>query len=415
MSSLDFLIKSQIAVSVLYSYRYIDGKFMTKNDIINNRWQHGNTKEEQQAWLNEKLGEWKKGITLYDAFTVNGDHLEMESKYQEAYDKIDFVVKKRIEKFSEAADGMATEEQKAAITQNAIGALALIHRQYLPLTIQERFGETVYDYDTQMYKNGHFKNLIRFAINLAMSSPLLGAAIGGSVGFFMFNPLMAFALGGAGIATGIYGKSTQKQSTKEVVNQMFNDFSTSKSTHMSYHNRYLMKQIFWELLLIYAIRQGVSAICAWAAKDDDDDDSQWKEWIAYVARAFEWEVSTPYNFVDMLDNIKTASPATGTLDKIEDVGGMLQGLGSSLGTWAYYSMFPRESLIDHPFLTDSSEISTFDDLYINQKVKSGVYKDEYKWERTLQKMHPFHNMKEQMYGSKRKRQYIEDRVMRIDK
>jgi len=61
-----------------------------------------------------------------------------------------------------------------------------------------------------MYKNGHFKNLIRFAINLAMSSPLLGAAIGGSVGFFMFNPLMAFALGGAGIATGIYGKSTQK-------------------------------------------------------------------------------------------------------------------------------------------------------------------------------------------------------------
>jgi len=59
----------------------------------------------------------------------------MESKYQEAYDKIDFVVKKRIEKFSEAADGMATEEQKAAITQNAIGALALIHRQYLPLTI----------------------------------------------------------------------------------------------------------------------------------------------------------------------------------------------------------------------------------------------------------------------------------------
>jgi len=30
-------------------------------------------------------------------------------------------------------------------------------------------------------------------------------------------------------------------------------------------------------------------------------------------------------------------------------------------------------------------------------------------------MHPFHNMKEQMYGSKRKRQYIEDRVMRIDK
>jgi len=136
---------------------------------------------------------------------------------------------------------MATNEQKAAITQNAIGALALIHRQYLPLTIQERFGDVVYDYDTQMYKNGHFRQLLRFAINLSMSSPLFGAALGGSIGFFMFNPLMAFALGGAGIGLGVYGKTQHKDSTKDVVNNMFFDYSTSKSTHLSYHNQYLMK------------------------------------------------------------------------------------------------------------------------------------------------------------------------------
>jgi len=46
MSSLDFLIKSQIACSVLFSYRYLDGQFMTKNDIKNDRWLHGRTKEE---------------------------------------------------------------------------------------------------------------------------------------------------------------------------------------------------------------------------------------------------------------------------------------------------------------------------------------------------------------------------------
>ena len=63
----------------------------------------------------------------------------------------------------------------------------------------------------------------------------------------------------------------------------------------------------------------------------------------------------------------------------------------------------------------SSETETEDDLYIDKTVKSGVYKDERKWSRTLQKLHPYHNIKEQMYGSKRKRQYIEDRVMRIDK
>lgn len=413
MSSMDFLIKSQIALSVLYSYRFIDGKFMTKNDIKNNRWMHGDTKEQQKEWLNKELKKWKQGITLYDAIKVQDNQLTVDDQYKQAYDNIDYVVKSRIEKFAEAADGMATNEQKAAITQNAIGALALIHRQYLPLTIQERFGEAVYDYDTQMYKNGHFKQLLRFAVNLSMSSPLIGAALGGSIGFFMFNPLAAFAMGAVGVGLGVHGKNAQKPSAKEVVKNMFSDYSTSKSTHMSYHNQYLIKQIFWELLLIYGIKQAVQAICAWAAKDDDDDDSQWKEWLAYISRAFEWEASTPYNFVDMLDNVKTASPATGTLDKLEDVGSMLQGVGSSVGTWGYYSMFPRESSLQN--LIYSSETETEDDLYINQTVKSGVYKDEPKWLRTVQKLHPYHNIKEQMYGSKRKRQYIEDRVMRIDK
>lgn len=414
MSSMDFLIKSQIALSVLYSYRYIDGKFMTKNDIRNNRWMHGDTKQQQKEWLDKELKKWKQGITLYDAIKVKNNQLTVDDEYKQAYDNIDYVVKSRIEKFSEAADGMATEAQKAAITQSAIGALALIHRQYLPLTIQERFGDAVYDYDTQMYKNGHFKQLLRFAINLSMSSPLFGAALGGSIGFFMFNPLAAFALGGIGAGLGVYGKTQQKDSAKNVVKNMFSDYSTSKSTHMSYHNQYLMKQIFWELISIYGIKQAVQAICAWVAKDDDDDDSQWKEWLAYIGRAFEWEASTPYNFVDMLDNIKTASPATGTMDKLEDVGSMLQGIGSSAITLMYYSMFPRESTLQQ-VLTDSSETSTEDELYIDKTVKSGVYKDEYKWSRTLQKLHPYHNVKEQMYGSKRKRQYIEDRVMRIDK
>jgi len=30
----------------LFSYRYLDGQFMTKNDIKNDRWLHGRTKEE---------------------------------------------------------------------------------------------------------------------------------------------------------------------------------------------------------------------------------------------------------------------------------------------------------------------------------------------------------------------------------
>ena len=86
---------------------------------------HGETKEQQKAWIDDQLKKWKQGITLYDALNVKNNQLSVDEQYKQAYDNIDYVIKSRIEKFAEAADGMATNEQKAAITQNAIGALAL--------------------------------------------------------------------------------------------------------------------------------------------------------------------------------------------------------------------------------------------------------------------------------------------------
>ena len=53
---------------------------------------------------------------------------------------------------------MATESQKAAITTNALGAAVLIHRQYFPLMLQERFGHTEWDDSTQQFKGGSFRS-----------------------------------------------------------------------------------------------------------------------------------------------------------------------------------------------------------------------------------------------------------------
>nr|DAU12146.1 MAG TPA: hypothetical protein [Caudoviricetes sp.] len=85
---------------------------------------------------------------MYSVLTANDGKLEVEDKYKKAYEAAEFIVKIRAQKFAEAADGMPTETQRAAVTQSWIGSFILIHRQFLPMIIQERFGERVYDYDT---------------------------------------------------------------------------------------------------------------------------------------------------------------------------------------------------------------------------------------------------------------------------
>ena len=85
---------------------------------------------------------------------------------------------------------MATRLQKAMMTRNFIGAFALIHRQYIPLMIQQTWGARVYDYDAQEYKNHQFGTLYEYVKRLCASNAL--AAFGGGC-------FVGTALGGFGV------------------------------------------------------------------------------------------------------------------------------------------------------------------------------------------------------------------------
>jgi len=143
LTSQDFLIKANIAVSTLMAYRYYDGHFITREDLANNM--YNATPEE----YTKALAEWEDGRSVYSVMSVDGHSIKIEDEFQNAYDEINDVLHNRIIKYSEAADGMATETQKAAITTNFLGAAVLTHRQYLPLMLTERFGEMTWDMDTQ--------------------------------------------------------------------------------------------------------------------------------------------------------------------------------------------------------------------------------------------------------------------------
>jgi len=84
----------------------------------------------------------------------NDTSLKVKEEYKAAWEKIKNTAANKAIKNAEQADGMATRLQKAMMTRNALGAFVLIHRQYIPLMLQQTWGKRVYDFDAEEYKGG---------------------------------------------------------------------------------------------------------------------------------------------------------------------------------------------------------------------------------------------------------------------
>ena len=138
----------------------------------------------------------------------------------------------------------------------------------------------------------------------------------------------------------------------------------------------------------------VVGILAALADDDDNKDKLALQLAVYIARRTQWETYTPYRFDDILNNIKTVSAETGTIDKI-----------GSLGTQVVKYITPSASLYD-TFLGSGSQRKVDDDI-----ISRGVYKDWTRFDKAFFQMFPVHNLYEQWYGSKDKRKYYENQIM----
>lgn len=363
LTGLDFIIKSNIMVSTLMSYKLLDGHFTTEEDIkLINR-------HASQEQLDDILDRWKNSKSIYEILSVKDGMLEVDPEYKYQFEEVEHAVHSRILKYSEAADGMATETQKAAITTNILGAATLTHRQYFPLLLQERFGHTVYDYDTQEYTGGIF----RTGVNAAKLSL-----------FSLFDLFRAESL------------EQGKQKAKERWAEYFDNDATLNDTYLGQIRKYQLRQIIAENLAFFTlIFIPVSMLCAYA-DDDDKKDLLLLQLLAYIGRRAQWETYTPYRPIEMYNNIKSVTAQTSTSDKLSDV----------VNSLLSYTM-PNGSLFD-TFLSNNLKNKN------NYLVKRGVYKGWAKLERDAFKLLPQHNLYEQIFGSKSKRKYYENQIMKLD-
>lgn len=408
LSSVDFISKSCIALSVLHSFRFVDGEFISEDLIYRNAAKL--PKEQRQSYLNKALKEYKNAPHLRQFIKVK-DHKFTVTNHKESYDKVDYLVRSRIEKIAERADGMATAAQKAAITQSWVGALILIHRQYLPLMLQERFSDPVYDYDMEMYKNGQFK-IFRDFLVATMRGSVLGGIGAGALGGFLIGNIFGAAAGAiAGGAYSMYSKNKHDSKSMKEVWKDFTDYTKSdeyQDTLKSIYNKRALKQVGSEIA-IYNILLGpfIDALCKYADQPDQKN-SKFLQFICLVARQFQWEAYNPYRFTDVFNTIKNVTAATGSGDVAQDV---FKAVGAE-ANYALRLLLPRAGGTTNKVVEGLQ--NTIENPWL-KKVKSGAYQGDTQIFKTGMKTIPWSNTMEQILDSKGKRKWIEGNTMGVKK
>lgn len=366
MSLCDFIIKSQIMNSVLMSYRYYNGEFCTKEDL------QTDYIHKPYSEYKEELKKWKSGVSAYSIHEMKEGELSIRQgyeQYQKSFLQIKDMLKNRIEKYCESYDGMQSETQKSAITSNILGAFVLMHRQYLPVMLQERFGHSVWDNSTQQITGGIFRS----AINPNTIKSILSAMWGASIDMFTAN-----------------------QNYYDSFNsRYYKDAETPMDILKKRYNMYKLKQVSTEMIAIYVILTPLVHLLE-RYINDNDDDNKLLNLLLYVQYRSLWESQTPYLFSDLSNNVKTVTAGTSGTDKLQNL------IESTSRT---YFPFIFDNLLD-TFLPDSKKKK------FNKEVQRGSYKGWLKVQRDLFKLTPFHNVYEQYYDSKSKTRYFKNQIMK---
>lgn len=386
MTTSDWIIKSQILDSVLLSFRFVDGEFITKDQLVYKYYKRDtfNGGEEYR----KKKKEYDKAISLYAVLkkahntkSTSSEMFVIPKEYKQAADAVRNTVMSRAQKFSAQADGTMTPAQKSWISTTWWGALIMMHRQYLPVMIQERFGELKYDLDTQEYTYGSFRMVVDMLFNPIKDGwnayQLLNNVQDPDKKVSFFKKAKA--------ASKAFGRGVVFETSRSVVDPI---------------NRWELKRLLAEVAFHKLVVVPIVLSLVAAANDPDNDDNYLLQWIAYCATAFMWESFTPYRPADLFNNIKNVSAASSLLDAVGQFSIQFQFTNPDISlSQAFLNVFGIDTL------TEEEEDKNI--------IKSGAYKGWTKNQRAWFKiLFPFHNVYEQYKNSEAKRRYYEKQVMK---
>lgn len=264
----DHLIKGQILGSIMNNYKLVIDENGNKKFMSREEYKRVNKLD---TFVPGDILDWNFGdkLSFRDAVDfVGGELVAKDPTNQQAVDAVKDEIAYLARSMSQSADGQLTDLQRSVIFSNAAGQFLMMHRQYLPVIIQERFTMSrQFDYQTKRYKEAVFQTPYRL---------------------FM-----------------------------EAIENNENILKTFKNAYIDdAASRENLKKIPIEITSWVIICQLIRPLLSSSA--DDDKKNILKQLLAYVMERTSFEIMAPYNVIDMVRNVKSPSPIISYIENMSE-------------------------------------------------------------------------------------------------
>ncbi len=265
----DHLIKGQILSSIMYDYKLveIDGKkkFMSREEY--------KKVKGLDVFKPGDVLDWNFGdkLSFNDAtHIVAGELKAKDPANQAAVDAVKNQIGYLARQLAQSADGQLTDLQRSVIFSNAMGQFVMMHRQYFPVLLQERYTMSrQLDYQTQRWREATFRTPFRI-IHDAMDDKI--------------NLWVAFK-------RAYTNDPAARENLKKVPIEL----------------------TIWTTMLYLLIPLLSSSA--------DDDRRNWLlQLITYALEKTTFEISAPWNLLDLISLVKNPSPILNYFDTMIAVG-----------------------------------------------------------------------------------------------
>lgn len=278
----DYIVKGHILNSVMYNYRYVNGEFLSSEEF-------------KRKYSNDEvmLNQWNTFRSSRDLVEYkNGNIVTKDPAYQKAWDAKKETIGNTARNLAQSADGQLTPLQKTMLSSNIIGSLVMMHRQFMPIILQERWVQNrQWDYSSQRYKEALFR--VPFSIISAI-----------------------------------------RRDTRNI--SLWQKYMQNST----YDQRRAIRQLSLELIGVHILHFFLMPIAkAWA---DDDKDNILKQLLAFALVRTDFETmmsSTPWAIQDAISTIKTPFPIYSYYDNFS-------GLISTVPVWVHNLINNEDEKID---------------------------------------------------------------------
>ena len=260
----DFVIKGQLLIAVLHSYKLVNGEYMTEEQYVATQDDKNAARKHFQALQD----------TLYDPVDVVDGQLQIvaQNANKQAVEKALNRAQNKIQILAGRIDGNITDVDRAIIHQGVLTRFLTMHRNFIIVGLHERFKSKQFNYATGQMEGGMYSDALRYTGNVFKC---VGQLFSGKNIHFLTNVL------------------SQYEQLDEV-------------------EKYNVRRTYLDLLNIAIWTAAIAPFFVFMASEGDDDN--WAlQAMAYLSMRATFEFRSLYNPLELTNLLNSPSAAVSTL------------------------------------------------------------------------------------------------------